>query len=216
MTVFGGRVWFAGCIVAFALLVSCAEDERGNSSCGRVLPCGGDLVGTWKLETACLDEVLAGQFVTSILNESLSCTGGTARGIRTEASGSISFTSDATYNSDMYVSVSLSVALPSSCSDSQNGILTCEQLNEWFATLTKKPFDTFACTSADSGCNCAVGLSSDFPTMGTYSSSGTTVTLGTERASLFEYCVRDNELHLMTLSTGSGSTIIKSDIVASK
>ena len=216
MTLLGGRVWFAGCIMTFALLVGCGDDEPGSSSCGRVLPCGGDLVGTWKVETACLDDAFAGRFVTTILNESLSCSGATAREIRTEASGSISFTSDSTYNTDMSAFTSLRLALPSSCSDPQNGILTCEQLNEWFAALTKKPFDTFVCTSAASGCNCAVGLRSNFPAMGTYSSSGTTATLGTDKPMSFEYCVRANELHLMTVSTDSGPTVIKTDILATK
>lgn len=217
----GSKLWCAAYLALTGLLVSCGEDDAVDYACGRLQPCGGDVVGAWSFKAACLDGPALSQNMLKILNETLSCATASAENVRESVSGTITFTADSRYESDLKASGALTLKLPSSCSDAQGAALSCEELNAWFAGLHKTVFDAFVCSAASAGCICEISFSSVDASTGDYSVDGTHLTVGSDRARQYEFCAQNNQLHLMTTaaadsSSGSGSVAIQSDMVATK
>jgi hypothetical protein len=195
-----------------------------------VEPCGGDVRGTWKLTTACLNLPDAGQALTTTINGQ-PCPGVTAANVDYSVEGALTFNSNATFEETLsLVAATATVSVPLSCFPG----VTCAELGAQLAQDAGTGGSSVSCTGT-STCVCTVnaiaigdgGTASAFSGTGTYSTSGNTLTLTTSTdaggiaQSSDSYCVAGRELHLIGLSTTMnmgtmGSMSIQSDLVAVK
>ena len=207
-------------LVSAAASLGC--NGGGNGTCGKVQPCGGSVVGTWKIVSEC--STAAGM---DIMNST--CPGETVQANNTSASGNFVFNADMTYTETATISGSATVGIPASCLTMSGITLTCAQLDQVFQLEAMDPtsgLQSGRCASAGATCNCTIVLAPQTTTdMGTYTTAGTTLTLTSTSATgtgggSGDYCVQMNELHListMAAAMGSmGPAVITGDIVADK
>jgi hypothetical protein len=203
---------------------SSGSGAAGADSCGKVAPCGGDLVGTWTVVDAC-----SGATTASSGSPIASCPNATAQVGNVSASGTATFNADMTYSVSITESGSETLVVPTSCLTSGTTTVTCTDL----ATTLNGVLGaddagaaTTSCTASGSSCDCTITLAgtSDNET-GTYSISGDTVTTvptaapgTTASTGGGSYCVQGSDLHLISMAmTGTGgATAPSSDIVAVK
>jgi hypothetical protein len=171
----------------------------GGLSCAAVAPCGGDVVGTWKVSSDCLGK-------TEDLSST--CPGATAE-ITFSLSGTQTFNADLTYTATLSGGGTTTYHYPGAC---LTGGTNCTQ---WAQLLNSVGmYSEVTCATDGAGvCNC-VAVS---PTMtdnesGTYSVSGGTLsTAPAGSANGAPYCVQGNVLREMpTLGDGgqiSGSLV---------
>lgn len=201
------------------LAASCGESSSGSSyHCGKVQPCGGDLVGTWTFKAACVDASAASSVVTSAMTGGVSCSTAMVQDTDSKVSGSLSFKSDSTYQNDMTLTTTVNVLLPSECLKFQGITVTCGQLNQVVASGAITGIDSFKCGAASGGCSCAVVVTSKDTSSGTYTVAGNSVALSSSPQGGGDYCVQGNELHLISLSMPmvTGEAKITADMVATK
>ena len=199
--------------------------SSGNGSCGKVEPCGGDVVGTWKASGSCVN--------TAALNASVGsdfmsqCPGASVGNPRQSISGTITFNGNLTYTRNITTSASMDMTIPASCL-TQGGItLTCAQLNAAFQQAFQgdpnSDIASFTCGGSGS-CSCRFTLK---PTTtsdsGTYSTSGTTMALTATSGGIDggDYCVQDKTLHLVSVDRTTnmgpmGQATIEADVTYSK
>ncbi|MGA7124463.1 MAG: hypothetical protein WBY94_30455 [Polyangiaceae bacterium] len=218
------RIFVDAGIALFACLVACGGSSSSGGSngaggadhCGSVPACGGsNVVGTWKIVDACES--------ASPGTASASCPGETVQVSSVSAAGTITLNADMTYSSSVSTSATVVLSIPMSCISSGGVTITCDQLG--MAASALDGGDITSCTTSGSNCNCSASASS--PTTsdsGTYSISGTTVTITSANggtASMEGYCVQGNTLHILSLSStmsagAMGMATITSDIVAQR
>lgn len=201
------------------LAASCGESNSGSSyHCGKVQPCGGNLVGTWKFKSACVDPSAASAAVTSAMTGGATCSTATVQSTDAKVSGSMTFNADNTYQSDMTLTTTVKMLLPSECLTFQGITVSCDQLNQVVASGAVTGIDSFKCSTAGTGCSCAVAVSNKDTSSGTYTASGNSVALSNSLQGGGDYCVQNNELHLISLSMpmGTGETKVTADMVATK
>jgi hypothetical protein len=192
---------------------SSGSGGSGGDNCGKVAACGGDIVGTWKVATACAQSTAPTTVTTG------SCTETTQVG-QISASGTATFNSDMTYTVSLSESADETVTVPTSCLAG----VTCDELqmdlggaikDDAGATMT-------TCTTSGSSCSCDVSVMGQAITeMGTYTLSNNTVTTtsstSTGTTGGGQYCVQGNTLHILSAAMGSGATATPgTDIVATK
>lgn len=196
--------WLSGCG---------GDDDGGSSSCGKVMPCGGDIVGDWKISTACLDTSSEEDFTDGVCPTATLTTS-------PRITGSVNYSANSTYTRSTTTSGTVKVTLPASCL-SQGGLtFTCEQVQTLLgAELTQEGLEGTKCTSASGGCTCTASLASNTETeTGTYTTSGSTVTHTASGSPLpddSEYCVEGDTLHVISLDPNDDTKIL-SDIVAKR
>ncbi len=208
-------LWAAAGVVA----IGCGGD-RGESrgSCGRVEPCGGDVVGSWKPAGSCFDPTAVLEQIASRVGiecpsgEMLSMTGSTLfRNI------SATFAADGTYSGTSETTGTLEFDVPLSCL----GGSTCGDLNTALAPLIQPGvvFDTASCTGADEACTCAVTENLNNTESGTYTVSGLVVETTPSNAggasTRTEYCVDHNLLHFIDLEPASAAGSTPPDVTIS-
>ena len=214
----GGRT-FARRLLALGLLtLAPAGAGCGGSSappnCGQEQPCGGDVVGAWSFLGACQNVKAASTDVMGV------CPGASITSANTSLTGSLTFNSDLTYTaSNWHETFTLTETVPLSCTDGTacadgNGTST-DTNNGMTVSVTVNCTGTTVCNCRLSG---TLSLTSD---TGTYALSGTTLQMtGAATSGGFPYCVEENRLHLMqlstTMTTPMGQAVITSDIVAQK
>jgi|tagenome__1003787_1003787.scaffolds.fasta_scaffold20471649_1 hypothetical protein len=175
----------------------------GGSTCGKVLPCGGDLLGAWTLTESCAD--LATQPAPTCPDQRIVSWTPTV-------SGNWTFNADMTYSRSTITSVVVVWNIPLSCIPALAA--TCADF-EAQAQATLAADETIACTGT-STCICTEtrGARSQSDN-GTYAVTGSDVTYtsavsGTTGTG--PYCVRDSRLHFVTLdpraANGIGSDIV--------
>lgn len=206
-----GAVFFA----AATGLTACGGGSGG--SCGKVEPCGGNLVGHWVVSGSCVNKAalmtdLADVFATLCPEFSV----GT---INYKVSGSLTFNTDMSYAFDLMEAADFKLNFPASCVQSVGA--TCADVQATLADPTD-PTTSVTCAGT-SGCTCtfvtAPSTSSD---TGTYTLAGTAAMLtNASGTSGGEYCVQGNDLHLTevdrTMNMGPmGQATINQDIVAKK
>jgi hypothetical protein len=202
-------------VVLCAAIASSCGGGGGVASCGKVQPCGGDPVGTWKFAGQCAN--------TADAFDNEFCPTATTSVSGLSASGTTTFSADGTYTLNVTESGTVQMTIPSSCL-TQNGItLTCAQLQQSlqaaFADDPDSPIKSATC-SGSSSCSCALTMSSTTTENGTYTVDGTSLSLSGGSGS-GAFCVKDKELHLITVDTTMsmgtmGQVKISSDIVATK
>ncbi|HXU00602.1 MAG TPA: hypothetical protein VN903_06395 [Polyangia bacterium] len=207
---------FLGLLSAIALAPMLSTCGSGAlASCGKVQPCGGDVVGSWTINGECVD--------TSSITMQVS---GACPGVSIDASG-IRITGNATFNADMtytmneMISASISESIPASCLRMNGVTVTCAQLDQAIQQeLTKQPgvFQSAHCSGLGS-CTCTLVLNPQtMNETGTYTTSGMSIALN---GSTSEYCVQGNQLHLISLNTTMpmgpmGQANITADIVLTR
>jgi len=200
---------FLGVLFSMAL-TAVSSCGGGSGSCGKVAPCGGDVVGNYNITSACLT-------LSSMDMPLEGCPGATVNASGIRVSGSASFNADMTYTLNETISASASETIPASCL-TMNGItLTCQQLDQAIQQLvTENPgvFQSAHCAGASS-CTCSFTLAPvTTNSSGTYTTSGTTLTLSGGGGG--EYCVQGNELHLISIDMTMPMATMNGDIVLTK
>ena len=198
----------AASIACVLVLAGCVGSDGG--SCGKVQACGGDVTGTWKVAGACGDE--------GVMSVS-SCPAATGTASETW-SGTLTFNADMTYTTSLTVSGTATTNYPQSCLTAGGTTVSCAQLGQGLEMeIMANPgmFQSAHCTGAAS-CVCTFMVSSQpMIDSGTYTISGTELaTSGTVGSR--PYCVKGNDLHLLTTTTtmAGGPITISSDLVATR
>jgi hypothetical protein len=210
-----------GLIAFFAALatLSCGSSSNGGGgNCGKATACGGNIVGSWQITSACS--------TGGASMPNASCPGETIAVDSVNDTGSITFNMDGTYMAMLSTSAQETLTVPGSCLATSGA--TCNQLGMALNGTLAQPDGGAApgsisasCTMSGANCTCHVTFSLSGQTaMGTYATSGTNVTItptgGT--ATTDAYCVQGNTLNL--LSGGSsgmmGTSAPAADIVATK
>jgi hypothetical protein len=132
-----------GGILAVAMLSGCGGE--GGGTCGVAAPCGGDIVGTWTVTSACVTANVTG-FLTNCPSATLSISD-------LRITGTTAYDADLTYTQDTVASGTDVVTLPRECI----GALTCADLAASFLQENPPP-TSVTCWAAGSGCACALGV----------------------------------------------------------
>jgi hypothetical protein len=186
-------------IAAVPFLSTCGSSSNG--SCGKVQPCGGDIVGNWKVSGACINAAsLSMQIVPN-------CTDVMVKSATIKATGNASFNADGTYSMTLSSTLSGSGTLPASCLQVSGLTLTCEAFDllvqEFIATDPTMMVQSAHC-SGSTDCSCSFTLAPQLmSTTGTYNTIGSPVlTLNASDGTVYgtDYCVQKNELHTMRVN----------------
>jgi hypothetical protein len=193
----------AGALMCAALAGGCGPssgDSGPPAGCLKFQPCGGDVVGTWKLLGACSSPALLADLNTSL---QAACPGASASAFDVDISGTVTFNADLTYSTSVTETFSAQEMVPLPCT----GFSTCAAVQSTSAT------STLTCTGTTT-CACRVTGSPAGSETGTYAVSGTNLTIVTPDDTTTDgYCVENGRLHLMELSD-SGALL--GDFVAQK
>jgi hypothetical protein len=210
---FERRALAFGFLALAAPLVGCGGSSA-PPNCGVEQPCGGDVVGTWSLAGVCSNVSAANAELMA------SCPGASIGSSGVSLTGSLTYNADLTYTAtNWHESFSITENVPLSCTGAtacSEGSGTDSQTQDGVTiTITTTCTGTTVCTCRVSG---NLSITSD---ASTYYITGTTLDmLGTSTSGSFPYCVEENRLHLMqlstTMTTPMGQAVITSDIVAQK
>ncbi len=214
-------VFAVGLLVA--TLWGCGGDSGGGAgpTCGKVQPCGGDIVGTWKIAGACTN--------SSTLDLADFCPTATLDSGDISVTGTVVYKADRTYSAMATTSGSIKLRLPASCLKQSGITITCAQLGEGIRQdMMKNPDPSIQSAScADSGGTCVctvVNKPANTNETGTYTVSGTTITdtpTGSKTTDTTEYCVQGNNAHFMQVDMTMampmmGKVTVSADIVATR
>ncbi len=209
--------WLA---IGVTFLGCSSSSGTSGEDCGKVAPCGGDIVGTWKIVDSCADISSASLANSACPNETLSVNS-------ISVSGSVTFTANMTYTVSASESASETLSVPMNCLSSGGVTVTCDDLATAANGLNKSDGGTTTmttCTTSGSSCSCnitASGVSDD--EMGTYTLSGNTFSTSPTApagatAGTGSYCVQGNTLHITStmMAMGGAMGTPASDLVATK
>ncbi len=201
---------FLGVLSSIALASVVSSCGGSSGSCGKVAPCGGDVVGNYNITAACLT-------LASMEMPLEGCPGATVNVGKIGVSGTASFNADMTYSMTETLTASASETIPASCL-MMNGItLTCQQLDQAIQQLVAENPDVYqsAHCVGSSACTCSFTVAPQTMTeSGTYTTSGTTLTLSGGGGG--EYCVQGNELHLISIDMTMPTASMEGDIVLTR
>jgi hypothetical protein len=175
-----------------------------------VAACGGNVAGNWMVSSSCyeINGALGGTF----------CPNGTITAHATY-SGTFTFGTDSTYSMALSVSANEVLWFPAACLTSQGVTTTCEQLTlTLMDQVAGSGISSIQCTaSARGGCDCIAVASQPIPpAVGTYASSGATLTLAPNDGTTpnnFGYCATTNQLDLLPPSMTSDGLAATGDIM---
>jgi hypothetical protein len=185
-------------LMATAVLASgCGGSSGGGGSCpGHA--CGGDVVGSWLATSACVDETA---FAKRLLGPYASCPGASVSGVMAMPFGEVAFASDSTYTISIGADVQFNVTLPLSCLPSGSDCPSAD-FTLGLGVISCNGAQTCACPGVAS---VNFGTSGDANGAGTYSTSGTMLSLtGTANKSVNDggaYCVQNDTLYLSLAGT---------------
>lgn len=183
----------------------------GTPSCEAAAPCGGNLVGTWKVASSCLK--LSGEMDTSLL--SLGCPTVPVNGTL-QTTGTFIANADGTYTDSTTTTGNLTTTLNATCLSVSSVAVGCDRIGSIF---TAAGWKTAECTpTADSGCSCALtanqkaGLGVIVPftdATGTYTTTGNTLKVS---SNTYSYCASSNALTLQPQASAlSGAIVLTHD-----
>jgi hypothetical protein len=205
-----------GTIAAGLALLASAQITCGSGApphCDQVEPCGGDVVGTWKLAGGCEN--------TAVLMKDLStaCPGAAIDSFGISVTGTLAFNSDMTFTgTGVTATVHALETVPLSCTNAATCAAVTSPNNATTVSCSGASTCTCTVTNTVSGTGGVLGGN----TSGTYSISANTLTLQAAATSNSNnYCVQGTELHFMTVDTTMnmgpmGQATITSDLVALK
>lgn len=177
-------------------VVACGgSSSDGSGTCSDVNACGGDVVGSWTVESSCLT-------VDTSDMVSASCPGMTTKPTGWKITGTASFDADQTFDVNMTISGGVVVTVPKSCLTQMGVTATCSQLQQALQAQTTEvdsPFSSATCGGASDGCSCTMTMKPiPSSSTGTYSTEGGLLTQmhasGTVGQS--DYCVKGGKLSI--------------------
>lgn len=207
--------------IVAVLALGCGSGSGQSGTCGNVEPCGGNLVGTWKVNTACVNKAeLMRQTASSF---SSFCPQYSVNNVDQTTSGSVSFGADSTYQMSAMIAGTYKLNLPVSCFNGMNCAQASVTLQTYFTQNPDPAIQSVSCAGTGT-CVCAiVATPSSTNESGTYSTAGNTLTTTPTGGapSDQDYCVQGNSLHLVSVDTTMnmgpmGMATIDSDIVATR
>src|ERR1041384_1059187 len=148
-----------------------------TASCNSVTPCGGDVVGTWEVQSSCM--TLSGDMDVSIA--SLGCPTVPVTGSLT-TTGTLVANADGTFTDNTITTGSATFPLAPGCLSISSVQGTCDRVGSIFQALG---WTTSSCVDTNGQCNCTVtaeqhgGLGTISPvatTKGKYKTSGNLLT----------------------------------------
>jgi hypothetical protein len=196
------------------------DDGDAAASCGHVQPCGGDVVGDWTFTEVCnsASHVAAIEADFAKMAEPTWCAIQRLVGIDPLASGSLRFDAAGTYVLDLVFGGTLDIDYPASCLIGASCDETTTMLQDQIdaGTYPLPSVSSISC-SGTSSCLCHATVNSLQSESGTYSISGSAMTLTAASGAVTNesFCIDGSALHLLGTSTGSTSqTIVDSDLSA--
>ncbi|HXJ20640.1 MAG TPA: hypothetical protein VMT03_10435 [Polyangia bacterium] len=216
------RTWAIGLLAC--AVVSCGgggdspgagANNTGTGNCGKVEPCGGSVVGTWKANATCLDQtVVTMSFQSGLMG---ACPTATATNTPGAATGTLTLNSDLTYSMALTVPFEVSFAIPAACT----GGMTCTAFAAGVSQAVGAG-STVTCTGTGD-CACLMTTAADLSGTGVYSTSGTMLSFDYSDGSSNsgDYCVQGNTLHMVDVDTTMnmgpmGQATIKDDLTLTK
>jgi len=210
-------------LAAAPTLAACSSSSGG--SCGKVGPCGGDVVGDWTVSGACVNNAtLTMQIIPN-------CPMAMATGSNIKVTGHATFNADLTYNLTETITASGSGTVPPSCLQVISGVtLTCAELDLLIQQLVASDptmLQSAHCTG-NATCTCSFTTAPQTTTgAGNYynvGAEGSTLEMilsdtgGVATALVTDYCVQKNEMHWVQVNTtmplgAMGQANIDSDTV---
>jgi hypothetical protein len=175
----------AACVSAWG----CSSTSNGSQGpdCTMFAACGGDVVGTWKVDRACVGGTtspLTAQCLTATFQ------------VSETVDGTVEFTSDGMFTQNVTATLIEDLTLPPSCLQGTS----CAQLQSTYNQTDGSGARLMGtCTEASGGCSCHVTATQSGPQHASYSVSGTTLTIGGQTV---PYCVHGSGL-LYRLSAGT-------------
>lgn len=176
--------------IALASLAACSggggSHTNHQNQCSTFSACGGDLVGTWVLDKQCVGEVTACPEATFTVTQSPSIT--------------FTFTSDGSVEGSFSGTQVTHEVAPRTCLGSS--ITSCEQADSSAVTCTNSGTDQ---------CACDITIAASTSLNGTYSASGSSVTIveSGQSTQTFAYCATGDTLVLQLASVTSGYLMLK-------
>ena len=175
-----------------------AGAPNNGSTCPVVVPCGGDLVGDWKVKQECVqigEDAIAGL-----------CPGATIGVTDLTADGTVSFKADNTMTSSGNFSFTETIRFPTSC-------MTADQCRTYAIALSAEPsvMNPQCVYDALTGCSCTMTSSQATMNSGTYQVQGSTVTITSAAGAQPEvdsFCVSGNTLSIAQTTPSSTATLI--------
>jgi hypothetical protein len=194
----------AAALVGFLLTVGCGGGDSSDA-CGKVAPCGGDLVGAWTLTSTCTTRpVLPGKL----------CDAATVTHSSFQVSGKATFGADHSFGISATESGTIEVSVPASCLvGAGDATASCAEL-----TPTVPAGVGARCDPSGDGCHCTFIIpAQDVAEVGTYTASGSSLKAAPAGGLLdgASYCVAGDRLHLVSLgaSAGAAKPPVVSDLV---
>jgi hypothetical protein len=186
--------------IALVLPGTACDDRRPTpASCGQVLPCGGDLVGNWQLDGTCVHGAAFAPFYQATLDAS--CAPEVT--VTDDVTGSyvptmVSFAADGTYAGTFTLRGTIGLRFPNSCLPG-----TCADLDAKVSAMDdpEDAQNAASCRQAGNSCSCTIKRGFASVQTGTYTADGYTVlTDPSDGPGIYaRYCVREDELHLVSL-----------------
>ncbi len=208
---------YAVATVVFSAALGLTMLSCGGSSgsCGKVQPCGGNVVGSYSVSVACFDNAALTMEIMA------DCPGASINISGLNVSGNASFNADLTYSITETISASLSETIPASCLTMSGVTVTCAQLDQEIQSVVAQSPGTYqsAHCSGSSSCTCSFVLAPQATSeTGTYATAGTTITTtdSTGTPSSTSYCVQGNELHMLTVDMTMPMGKVSADLVLTK
>jgi hypothetical protein len=171
-----------------------------EASCENVVPCGGDVVGTWAVASSCLP--VMGD--TDMAGFGLGCTVAPTTG-ELAVTGTWVLNADGTISDETTTTGEQEINLPASCLNVSGTVTTCDRVS---APLQALGFDSVMCTdNAEAGCTCpaavvdqmggAAYISLSPLKKASYEVADNTITVTNRRVTtLYSYCVEGTTLTL--------------------
>jgi hypothetical protein len=201
-------------------LVGCGGDDGPGATCGKVQPCGGDVVGDWELVANCQSHAAMAAFASGFADQAMSsdCPAQSLRGAELRAAGSFLLRADSSYAVSLQFNAILDINIPASCLTSSSCATVSANLQAEIAAGARPGVVSGSCAGSPD-CLCREVLLLPQSEEGTYATAGTvlTFTATNGEVSTFDYCVQGNTAHFMNVSVGSaGQSTIDSDLVGVK
>jgi len=197
------------CLWAVALVSGSCGGEGGKArdSCGRVQPCGGDLVGTWKPAGSCFDPTAVLAQVAS--SAGIQCPSGVTLTLTSSTLNrdiTATFAANRTYSGTSVTTGMLAFDVPGACIGGE----TCGEVGAALAAS----FDAPSCTG-NTTCACSVTQNLTSSETGTYTVSASVLETmpsgGT--AVQTDYCVSGSQMHFINIDPAT-PTIISDAVLA--
>jgi hypothetical protein len=158
--------------------------DAGPNLCAAPPACGGDLVGTWSVSSACLD--------VDLTKYTSDCPSSSAHAMDYKIDATLIYLDDLSYRLSGTLKGSVTVTLPATCLTPPNGVqITCAQLEP--ALLASGNYESVTCAVATSGCICKLVVNTvTLFDVGTYSATARglfTQTSQTGASEVVHYCV---------------------------